>query len=533
MVDIIVLVHNQAEITDRFFKKLFKNTNMKQVRLIVVDNGSDVPAKKVIKKYLRTNDEPITKFANVGFCKGVNSALEVVKSEYFCLLNNDVLVTPGWLDRLLKKLRANDKAGAIGAVANFASGKQRLVPEDTRACINPDNYEDFRPTVDFELERDRTGKVVRSSKDKLDTIWKTPVLAFFAVLFKSEVIKEVGMLDEQFSPAYSEDWDYSFRMVDKGYELLVDRETFVYHFGEATANEIVRSAGANKRLMYQQSNEKLVNKWGQDNINKRFQSDRDFRRLDPNSVAIAIPNTGSVSHYFLFNCMSFSLFLGGTIGKDSIYLCDMPRTVVHFGRNECVKQALELGVNYIFFLDSDIKFPPGILNRLLGYRQDLVGVVVTKRVPPYNPCVYRGRKKMQDSDEIGWTWLSEIGTGLQEIDGIGMAATLINMNVFKKLKEPWFYFTESLGEDLHFCERIQKLGYKLYCDTDIQCLHEGEIEFKGWNDFVNWSLKNGGSVITGSNAEDLKKKSEEFSKDREEGKDGISRDSDKPGKADA
>lgn len=495
LTDLIILVHSEPKITEECFKHLFQNTDMNKVRLIVVDNGADIKTKQVISKYIRKSDQRITMLTNVGFSKGVNTALDHIKAKYFCLLNNDVLVSPDWLEKMVHKLNDNPKAGAIGAISNFASGKQLLVPEDRG--LTEEEYKKFKftPTLDPKLIVDQGGKVQKLDNKNFEKFWRTPVLAFFAVLFRSEVLNKVGKLDEQFSPAYSEDWDYSFRMTEAGYDLLVDRETFLYHYGEVTAKEVLGKV-MSKDAMYQISHQKLVKKWGQDFINRRFITDRDFMRLDPYSVTVAIPNMGTVSHTFLFDMLNL-------IRPKSTVLCDIPRTVIHFARNEAVKVALLNNTNYLFFLDSDVRFPGNILVNFLRQNKDVIGAVVTKRVPPYNPCVYKGRKIMPDTDQLGWTWLSKIGVGTQEIDGIGMAATLIKTKVLKKLEAPWFYFTKYLGEDLHFCERVQELGFKLYCDTNIACLHEGEMQFHGWEDFVKWAQENGGTLVTGTDAKEL------------------------------
>ena len=87
MTDIIILIHNNPQVTERCFKKLFEHTNLKDIRVIVVDNGADVKTKQAAKKYLREQDKYVQMLSNYGFAKGVNRGLEEVKSEYFCLLN--------------------------------------------------------------------------------------------------------------------------------------------------------------------------------------------------------------------------------------------------------------------------------------------------------------------------------------------------------------------------------------------------------------------------------------------------------------
>ena len=497
-VDIIVLVKDSPEVTAKCFRKLKAYTNKEDYRLIAVDQGSSEATKHIINKYA---DKVIALTENIGFTKAVNLALNEVKNPFFCLLNNDVLVTPSWLQKLRKKLEGNEKAGAIGAISNFTMGKQMLMPED-RIEITAENYLSVKPTVDPKLVINPVDNSQYFDWKNLETTWNTDILCFFAVLFKSEVIKKIGKLDEVFSPAYSEDLDYSFRMREAGYELLVDRETFVYHYGEVTSNLVFGQDA--KMKQYQIGNQKLQQKWGLPYIHKMTLVDPHLRRLDPNSVTIGIPNTGTVSHYFLMDTLGLKKTQGTLI-------CDVPKTITHMARQEIAKFAIRNGTNYIFFIDSDVRFPPDVLIRFLAHRKDLVGGVVTKRVPPYNPCVYKGRQKMP-TGELGFIWFSKAGLGLQEIDGIGMALTLIDTKVFRdeRLTEPYFYFKERLGEDLIFCDRIKKLGYELYCDTDVLGLHEGEPQYYGWNDYIKHAKEKGAKIITGNSKEEVMQKEKEF-----------------------
>jgi len=60
---------------------------------------------------------------------------------------------------------------------------------------------------------------------------------------------------------------------------------------------------------------------------------------------------------------------------------------------------------------------------------------------------------------------------LIEIQGVGMASTLIKREVFEKTPKPWFFPEPNLGEDLAFCIRAKEQGFKIYCDTNLICGH--------------------------------------------------------------
>ncbi len=56
----------------------------------------------------------------------------------------------------------------------------------------------------------------------------------FCYLFKREVFEKVGFLDERFSPGNFEDDDYSLRILQAGYDLLICQDTFIHHFGHGS-----------------------------------------------------------------------------------------------------------------------------------------------------------------------------------------------------------------------------------------------------------------------------------------------------------
>ena len=66
-----------------------------------------------------------------------------------------------------------------------------------------------------------------------------------------------------------------------------------------------------------------------------------------------------------------------------------------------------------------------------------------------------------------------------EVDGIGMGITLIKTEVFKKMNDDWFDPYPKTkknpvinGEDLAFCKRAQKKGFKIFVDTGLQAAHQ-------------------------------------------------------------
>ncbi len=55
---------------------------------------------------------------NLGFSGGNNLGFRASRGQYIVLLNNDTVVTPGWLGRLVRHLEEDEDMGLVGPVTN-------------------------------------------------------------------------------------------------------------------------------------------------------------------------------------------------------------------------------------------------------------------------------------------------------------------------------------------------------------------------------------------------------------------------------
>lgn len=180
--------------------------------IIVVDNGS----KDGTTAYCRS--ERITFISmpsNVGFPAACNRGLQLACGDELLLLNNDVVVTQGWLTNLKRALYSSPDIGIVGPTTNFASGKQQVDIiykdlEDFQAAAQKANIPD--PSKWIEAKR----------------------LVGLCFLFRREVFERVGLLDESFSPGHYEDDDYCYRARLLGYRLLIGGDTLVHHEGSVS-----------------------------------------------------------------------------------------------------------------------------------------------------------------------------------------------------------------------------------------------------------------------------------------------------------
>ncbi len=96
---IIVPTCNNGHLTRRCLERIFRCTDYPRFEVIVVDNGSSDGTQDHLLREARTRENlrVILNDANRGFAAAINQGAAVATGDYLVFLNNDTLVTKGWL----------------------------------------------------------------------------------------------------------------------------------------------------------------------------------------------------------------------------------------------------------------------------------------------------------------------------------------------------------------------------------------------------------------------------------------------------
>lgn len=214
--------------------------------------------------------------------------------------------------------------------------------------------------------------------------------------------------------------------------------------------------------------------------------------------------------------------------EHEIHWLVLRRTFVCKARHMIVNGALQMGADYLFWVDDDAIINPELLNKLIAHDKDVVITPYPMRRPPYNCGVLTCGDKLEgvDEDKLDWEsgWRNlewkEMNQGLVEVDGGGTHAMLTRPKVYgppKKqgetfeeyLKEnpgqvpfPWFVLAPYGGtEDMYFCTKARIHRIKIFCDTDEEAGHVGYPQIITSGNGVSWQRKFGQAT-----AEDVIKK---------------------------
>src|SRR5262249_39927341 len=100
---IIIITYNNLALTKLCIESILRNTEYLNYEVVVVDNKSTdgTPAYLQELAALQQNLRLILNDQNHGFARANNQGIQSATGDYLVLLNNDTVVSPGWLSRLL------------------------------------------------------------------------------------------------------------------------------------------------------------------------------------------------------------------------------------------------------------------------------------------------------------------------------------------------------------------------------------------------------------------------------------------------
>lgn len=239
-VSIVLLSYNHADMVKNTIDSIMTRTFYPNYELIIVDNNSDQKTKDVLNNYRSfENINLIFNEENYGFAKGNNIGMKEATGDYIILLNNDVLLTPGWINRLLFHYQSD--IGLIGPVTNSIGNEAKI-----DITYNP-----------FEI-KDLESKALKYTSSHWGETFELNNIAAFCWIMSKEIYQKIGDLDQRFGRGMFEDDDYCHRVKKAGYKILCAEDSYVHHFGGTSFKQI---QSKEYRQLFSDNKKKFEEKW--------------------------------------------------------------------------------------------------------------------------------------------------------------------------------------------------------------------------------------------------------------------------------
>ena len=201
LVTVIIPTFNGVDLVRGAVTSLLRNQATKNLmEILVINNGGHPNSCDSLKgiKGVRVIDFE----KNKGWEGGIMRGMENSKSEFVVFFNDDAMIPASskfWLNTLLQHMR-DPQVAAVGPSSNVVMGLQNIFN-------------------DIPIQ-----------------IFESKFIIGFCVLMRRSAFEEIGGMDMDLPGG--DDFDWSIRLRDKGYKIIVDRTVFVYHHGFKTGERV-------------------------------------------------------------------------------------------------------------------------------------------------------------------------------------------------------------------------------------------------------------------------------------------------------
>lgn len=214
LISLITINYKQAAVTCDMLEST-RTLTYPRFEVIVVDNASNDDLAQRLAQGQYPNVTLITSAENLGFSGGNNLGIRHAKGDYYFLLNNDTIVTPDLLEKLLEPFQTQPAVGVVCPKIRF---------HDQPAIIQYAGYLPLNPY---------TGRTWAIGLKEVDHgQYNKPGPTWFAhgaaMMVSREVLERAGSLDESFF-LYYEELDWSARIRRAGFQIYYQPSALIFH----------------------------------------------------------------------------------------------------------------------------------------------------------------------------------------------------------------------------------------------------------------------------------------------------------------
>ncbi len=241
-ISIIVPVFNHCRDTRDCLLSIAQSTAGSSYEVIVVDDGSTDETPEMlgrIEGLIQLRND-----ANLGFIGSCNRGAAAARGEFLVFLNNDTLVTPGWLEALRRTFDDIPGTGLAGAKLLYPDGRLQEAGGMVWHDASGWNYGRFddpdHPKYNFAREVDYCSGA--------------------CLMVRRALFQQLGGFDKEFRPAYYEDTDLAFKIRHAGQKVIYQPLARIVHHEGLTSGRSVKSGVKSHQFVNQG---KFRRRWGE------------------------------------------------------------------------------------------------------------------------------------------------------------------------------------------------------------------------------------------------------------------------------
>nr|WP_290802589.1 glycosyltransferase [Herbiconiux sp.] len=218
---VVVLAWKMEETLLACLESVAMSENAPLFEMIVVLNGASTAARDLVAS--RVSGAVIVDLpSNVGFGSGCNAGAGVARGEFIIFLNDDTVVDPSWLERLVSAARDLPSASAIASLLRNTDGTLQEAGS--------------RVLADGTAQLGRGMSLEEAASQGLLSRREIDYGSAAALLVRATAFRAVAAFDQAFEPAYYEDVDLQFRLRLAGGDIIFEPSAQVKHVSGASTS---------------------------------------------------------------------------------------------------------------------------------------------------------------------------------------------------------------------------------------------------------------------------------------------------------
>ncbi len=271
-ISIIIPVYNNLVFTLTSIVSVLELAGERTFEIIVGDDGSSDSTPRAVRA-IGGSVRLVRHDRNLGFLHNCNESARIARGTYLVFLNNDTIVLPGWLDRLIAPFAQFPDAGMVGSKLLNGDGTLQEAGGIFWRDGSAWNY----------------GRGGDASLPEFNYLRRVDYCSGASIAIPTVLWRQLQGFDPAFTPAYCEDSDLAFRVRVAGYEVYYQPQSeLVHHEGRSHGRDVASGIKA-----YQVTNQKkLFDRWRDVLERENFENGtdlllaRDRSRTRPHIVVI-------------------------------------------------------------------------------------------------------------------------------------------------------------------------------------------------------------------------------------------------------